>query len=99
MDTVMGNLKLTSVLVYLDDINVFSQTFNNHLQHLEEVFQRLLAANLKLKPRKCNFFKEHLEFLGFIISQDGLCPVPLKVEAIEQMQIPANKRDVLVFLG
>lgn len=99
MDAVMGDLKLTSVLVYLDDINVFSRTFHEHLRHLEEVFQRLLKANLKLKPRKCNFFKEHLEFLGFVISKDGLRPVPAKVEAISHMQVPANKRDIQVFLG
>ena len=95
----MGDLKLSCVLVYLDDINFFSRTFGDHLSHLEEVFKRLLAANLKLKPRKCNFFKEHLEFLGFIISWDGLRPVPSKVEAIEKMQPPSNKRDVQVFLG
>ena len=99
MDAVMGDLKLTSVLVYLDDINVFSRTFQDHLQHLEEVFKRLLKANLKLKPRKCSFFKEHLEFLGFTISKDGLRPVAAKVEAIKKMQVPANKRDIQVFLG
>ena len=99
MHTVMGDLKLTSVLVYLDDINIFSRTFHEHLRHLEEVFQRLLKANLKLKPRKCNFFKEHLELLGFVISKDGLRPLPAKVETISHMQVPANKRDIQVFLG
>ena len=99
MDWVIGDLKLSCSLVYLGDINVFSCIFGEHLTHLEKVFKRLLKANLKLKPRKCNFFKEHLEFLGFIISQDGLQPVPLKVEAIEKMQVPTNKRDVQVFLG
>lgn len=57
MDSVLGDLKLSCVLVYLDDINVFSQTFEDHLEHLEAVFKRLISANLKLKPRKCNFFK------------------------------------------
>lgn len=99
MDTVIGDLKLLCVLVYLDDINVFSRTFDEHLLHLEAVFCRLISANLKLKPRKCNFFKEHLEFLGYKISKEGLSPVPAKVEAIEKMQTPANKRDVQVFLG
>ena len=51
MDEILGDLKLTSVLVYLDDINVFSWTFDEHLEHLAEVFRRLLVANLKLKPK------------------------------------------------
>lgn len=98
MDTVMGDHKLTCVLVYLDEINVFLYLCQ-HLDHLEAVFQRLIAANLKLKSRKCNFFKEHLEFLGYIISKDGLKPDPAKVKAITHMQTPSNKRDVQVFLG
>lgn len=99
IDTVMGSLKLSCVLVCLDDINVYSQTFSNHLEHLKAVFKKLIYAGLKLKPRKCNFFKEHLEFLGFMVSKDGLWPVPAKVEAIKLMQTPSNKRDIQVFLG
>ena len=57
MDSILGDLKLSCVLVYLDDINVFFKTFTDHLQHLEEVFKRLLANNLKIKPSKCSFFK------------------------------------------
>ena len=72
MDVILDNLKLSCVLVYLDDINVFSYTFTNHLQHLEEVFCQLLKANLKLKPHKCQFFKEQLDYLGFVVNKDGL---------------------------
>ena len=63
MDTVLGDLKMSCVLVYLDDINVFSRTFNEHVLHLEEVFKRLAKANLKLKPKKRVFFKEQIEYL------------------------------------
>ena len=55
MDSILGNLKLSCDLAYLDDINVFSKTFTDHLQHLEEVFKRLLANNLKIKPSICSF--------------------------------------------
>ena len=57
MDHVLDALKFLCVLVYLDDINVFSCTFTNHLSHLEEVFKRLITANLKLKPKKCTFLR------------------------------------------
>lgn len=72
MDNMLSNLKLSCVLVYLDDINVFLRTFNEHIEHLEEVFKRLAAANLKVKPRKCEFFKDQLKYLGFIIDSAGL---------------------------
>ena len=99
MDDMLSDLKLSCVLVYLDDINVFSRTFNEHLEHLEEVFRRLAAANLKIKPRKCDFFKEQLDYLGFVVDTHGLRPQPAKIEAIEKMKVPTNKRDVQVFLG
>ena len=99
MDHVFADLKFSCVLVYLDDINLFSQTFTNHLSHLEEVFERLIAANLKLKPKKCTFFKEQIDYLGFIVNKKGLQPQPSKIESIVKMQRPSNKRDIQVFLG
>lgn len=72
MDFSFLDLKLSCVLIYLDDINVFSQTFDDHLDHLREVFSRLRGKNMKLKPSKCSFFKERLEFLGLIIPPEGI---------------------------
>ena len=99
MDSILGDLKLSCDLVYLDDINVFSKTFTDHLQHLEEVFKRLLAINLKIKPSKCSFFKSQLEYLGFVVDPHGLRPQPAKVDGINKMAAPSNKKDVQVFLG
>ena len=59
----------------------------------------LLAADLKLKPKKCSFFQEQSDCLGFIINKTGLQPQPSKIEAITKMQRPTNKRDIQVFLG
>ena len=78
MDCVLSNLKFSCVLVYLDDINVFSHTFTYHIDHLKEVFKRLLAVGLKLKPKKSSFFKEQIDYLGFIIDKTGLQPQPSK---------------------
>ena len=74
MDYVLADFKFLCLLVYLDDISVFSSTLTNHLSHLEEVFKQLITANLKLKPKKCTFFKEQLDYLGFIINKKGLQP-------------------------
>ena len=99
MDNLLGDLKLSCVLVYLDDITVFSRTFNDHLAHLREVFTRLRTANLKLKKDKCSFLKNQFEFLGHHISAEGIQPQSSKLDAINQMKIPTSLRDIQVFLG
>ena len=95
----LGDLKLIYVLVYLDDINLFSKAFTDHLQLLEEVFKRLLANNLKIKPIKCSFFKLQLDYLVFVNDPHGLRPQPAKVDGINKMAAPSNKKDIQVFLG
>ena len=67
MDLTFRDLKLVCALVYLDDVNVFSKSFGDHLRDLEDVFKRLRDNGLKLKPKK-SFFKEKLEFLGHIVT-------------------------------
>ena len=57
---------------YLDDIIIFSKTEEEHLQHLEEIFERLKKAGLKLKLQKCSFFKKHIQYLGHLISDKGI---------------------------
>lgn len=85
--------------VYLDDIIVYSPTFDDHLEHLALVFESLRGANLKLNPVKCQFFKEHVCFLGYTISADYLSPDPRLVEAVQKRQEPSNAKEVASFLG
>ena len=99
MDNLLGDLKLSCVLVYLDDITVFSKTFSDHLEHLKQVFLRLRTAGLKLKPSKCSFFQENMEFLGHKVSREGIHPLPNKIEAIKNMAIPSSLHNIQVFLG
>ena len=61
---------------YLDGIIIYSRTEKEHLEHLEEIFSRLRAAGLKLKLEKCSFFKRHIQYLGHLISADGIEPLP-----------------------
>lgn len=96
---VFGRLKLLCVLIYLDNINVFSRTFNDHLDHLKEVFTRLQANGIKLKPLKFSFFKTQLEFLGHIVLTEGIKPIPAKVKVISKLPLPKDKLGVQVILG
>ena len=66
-------------VLYLDDIIVFSETFNNHIDHLTSVFSRWTEAGLKLKAKMCVFFQHETTFLGHIISKEGVKPDPAKI--------------------
>ena len=84
---------------YLDDIIIYSKSEKEHLEHLEEIFIRLKAAGLKLKLEKCCFFKKHIQYLGHLISADGIQPLPEKLESIAKIPAPKNLREVKQFLG
>lgn len=99
MDEVMGGLKWSSVLVYIDDLIVFSRTFEAHLHDLAVAFDRLREAGLTLKPKKCQMFAGSVHFLGHVVSRDGIAPDPDKVKAIRDMPKPRSKDEVLSFLG
>ena len=73
---------------YLDDIIIFSKTEEEHLQYLEECFEWLQKAGLKLKLQKCSFFKKHIQYLGHLISDEGIQPLPEKLESIAKMPVP-----------
>ena len=87
------------VVVYLDDVLVFSKTEEVHLAHLERVFQRLREHNLFAKLVKCDFWKRQLRYLGHIISENGLHVDPDKVKIVAEWPIPPNVTEVRRFLG
>ena len=99
MENCLGDLNLSWCLVYLDDIIIFSSTPEEHLERLEAVFQKLGAAGLKLKPSKCNFFREEIQYLGHIVSKDGISTDPKKVEAVVNWRPPTTVTEVRRFLG
>ena len=87
------------VSVYMDDILVFSQTLEDHLEHLQKVFVRLCEVGLKLKPTKCNFVHTEFEYLGHLITPGGLKTNPRLTSAVRGFPIPQNAQDVRCFLG
>ena len=78
----MGDINLRDCLVYLDDIIIFSNTFQEHLSLLKAVFERFQEQNLKLKASKCEFFRDQVLCLGHVVSQEGIQTDPAKIEAV-----------------
>ena len=86
-------------MTYLDDIIIFSDTEEEHLAHIKEIFKRLEAADLKMKRSKCVFFKKHIHYLGHLISADGIQPLKDKLDTIHDMPASCNSKEVKQFLG
>jgi len=99
MDEVFRGILWKFVMVYLDDIIVYSESFEEHLEHLHIVFDRLQAAGLKLNPEKCSFVKAELEFLGHIVSGQGIQTDPVKTEKVKNFPRPKNTTQLRGFLG
>ena len=88
-----------SLLVYLDDIILYSPDFCSHLQRLEEVFERLWKHGLKLRLDKCKLLQREVKFLGHVVDQQGVRPDPEKLVAVREWPSPATVRDVRAWLG
>ena len=99
MDLVLCGLTYVTCLVYLDDIIVYSRDFDSHMQHLQEVFERLREANLKLHIKKCCLFQRRVAFLGHVLSEAGIEMQDDKVAAIRDWPIPKNLSQLRSFLG
>ena len=99
MDKVLKGIKDQFVMVYLDDVIIYSKTFNEHLGHIEEVFNRIKKANLRLKAEKCKFGAKELQFLGHVVGSDGVKPDPEKVNKIVNYPVPKNIRELRGVLG
>ena len=99
MAVVLRGLTPLMCLVYLDDIIIFSTTFEEHVERLRLVLSRLREAGLKLKPRKCRLLCEHVRFLGHVVSEQGVSTDPEKVRAIAEWPTPTCVKDVRSFLG
>ena len=99
MDMVLAGVQWTSCLVYIDDVVILGKTFKEHLQNLVAVFKRLRSSSLKLKPKKCNFCSAEVDFLGHIVSANGVRTDPSKTMQVSQWPIPTSRKEVQQFLG
>uniref|UniRef100_A0A3B1JWV6 Gypsy retrotransposon integrase-like protein 1 n=1 Tax=Astyanax mexicanus TaxID=7994 RepID=A0A3B1JWV6_ASTMX len=99
MQRMFGDQQYQSLLLYLDDIIVFSSSVSQHLQRLEVVLGRLQKEGLKAKLSKCVFFKQEVGYLGHVISNKGVSTDPAKIEAVAQWQRPRTVSELRSFLG
>ena len=99
MCILLAGLSIEEVVSYLNDILIYSRTFEEHLQALRRVFERFRAANLKLSPEKCTWFQKQTAFLGFLVSKDGIATHPEKIEKVKAFPTPTNAKTVRAFLG
>ena len=102
MHDCLGDLNMRWCIVYLDGIIIYSDTKEEHLKRLEAVIQKLAAAGLKLKPSKCFFFKEKIDYLSHVVSGEGIFTKPKKVETFTKwpiLQTVYDVRSVLGFVG
>ena len=90
---------LQTLIVYLDDIIVFSQDVKEHLRRLELVFQTLREHGLKIEPKKCQFFCPKVTFLDHVVSADGVATDPEKTEAVTKWPTPRTLKELRSFLG
>lgn len=99
MDTALRGLINKHCFVYLDDIIIFGSTIQEHNTNLAMVLQRLRELRLKIQPDKCEFLKPELEYLGHLVTAEGIKPNPKKLEAVKNFKIPKTPTQVKSFLG
>ena len=99
MNTILREGLDNLVLVFLDDILIYSRTKEEHLEHIREVLTRLRSEKLYGRLKKCDFFRTEVEYLGFDVGAQGIKPSLSKVQAILDWPTPENVTDVRSFLG
>ena len=99
MELIFRGLQWSELLIYLDDIIIFSKDIEEHLVRLDEVLGRLEKAGLKLKPSKCDLLKSEVLFLGHVVSKEGIQPNPKLIEDIVNWHVPKNVKEIQQFLG
>ena len=99
MQEILGDLNMKICLIYLDDLIIFSDTFEQHKERLDLILTTLKNANLKLAPEKCCFFKPRVSFLGHVVSGNGIETDPTKIEKVQNWPEPSNPDELRSFLA
>jgi len=99
MQDILGDLNMKICLIYLDDLIIFSDTFEQHLERLDIILKTLQQANLKLAPEKCFFFKSEVKFLGHVVSEEGIQTDPDKIQKVMNWPTPSNSDELRSFLA
>ena len=99
MEMIFGDLNLSELVLYLDDVLVYSKTVSEHISRLEKVFKRFSEHGLKLNAAKCKLFQPQVAYLGHVVSKDGVAVDPDKIARIRDWPIPSTQVELRSFLG
>ena len=99
MQHIFNDLVFQILLIYLDDLIIYSSTLEEHVERLEKTVMRLKEHGLKLKGNKCHFFKEEVNYLDYAISAKGVATDKGKIEVVENWPQPQTVKDLRSFLG
>lgn len=99
MELALQGLQWITCLIYIDDIIVFGEDFDQHIQRVDEVLDRITKAGLKLKPSKCRLLQTEVVFLGHVVSAEGVRPDPANISKIIEWPRPANPKQVKQFVA
>ena len=99
MEIALSGLQWWACLIYLDDVIIFSQTFDKHIERIRLVLDRIAEAGLRLKPRKCHLFTKKVTFLGHKLSSHGVFSNPDNVQKLLDWPVPRTVTEVRGFLG
>ena len=99
MENILKELNYKGAMVFLDDIIIYTRTFEEHLEILENIFLIFEQVNLKLKPTMCKFLQKQIEFLGHILSEDGIATNPKKIKLVQECLAPRTPKQLKSFLG
>ena len=99
MERVLQGLHWETCLIYLDDVIIFAKDVETHINRLDAVLTRIKEAGLKISPRKCQIFRDKVEFLGHIVSGDGVATDPKKISAVQDWKTPRCVKEVRSFMG
>jgi hypothetical protein len=96
---VLGNDVTSFCACYVDDIVIFSKTFEEHLQHINTIFSKLTTAGFTINALKCRFCQPQMTFLGHVIGPEAISADPQRIAAILNYPAPRNKKQLRQFLG
>lgn len=99
MNYTLRGLHGQTCLIYLDDVIILGNTLDAHVENIRKVFERLKATGVTLRLKKCQFLQKEVQFLGHLVSENGIEPYPGNTIKVKQFPTPTNTKEVKSFLG
>jgi hypothetical protein len=99
MELIFRGTQWKTLLIYLDDIILYSSNLDDHFDKMNGVLSRLKNAGLKLKPSKCEFRKDEVVYLEHVVCKDGIKPNPKVIESVKNWKTPETVKEVQKYLG